>query len=190
VPHDWNRAAVYLNPSTALDRDPDVTSPGQRTPLATRSTKVLAVCSGGGHWVQMKRILPAFDGMRLSIMTVEEDARGEVDCEHFFLVRDASLWSKGALALSALRVAWIVLRTNPNVVISTGAAPGFFALVMGKLMRAKTIWVDSIANAECLSLSGKKARRFTDLWLTQWPHLAREGGSSQSDQPEYMGSVL
>jgi hypothetical protein len=44
--------------------------------------------------------------------------------------------------------------------------------------------VDSIANAEELSLSGRKVRRFADLWLTQWPDLVREGG------PEYAGAVF
>ena len=76
------------------------------------------------------------------------------------------------------------MRHRPDVVLSTGAAPGFFAILFGKLLGARTIWVDSIANAEQLSLSGKKAGRFADLWLTQWPHLAQPGG------PLYKGSVI
>ena len=34
------------------------------------------------------------------------------------------------------------------------------------------------------AMSGGKAGSCADLWLTQWPHLAREGG------PEWMGNVL
>ena len=33
-------------------------------------------------------------------------------------------------------------------------------------------------------MSGRIAGPFADLWLTQWEHLAREGG------PEYAGAVL
>jgi hypothetical protein len=69
-------------------------------------------------------------------------------------------------------------------VISTGAAPGLFGVAIGSLLGARTIWVDSIANGEELSLSGHRARRFADLWLTQWPHLASKDG------PFYRGSVL
>jgi hypothetical protein len=69
-------------------------------------------------------------------------------------------------------------------VISTGAAPGYFAVRIGKLFGARTIWVDSVANAEELSLSGKEAGRHVDLWLTQWPHLARPEG------PHFKGNVL
>ena len=54
----------------------------------------------------------------------------------------------------------------------------------GKLLGAKTIWVDSIANAQELSLSGKRAGKFADLWLTQWQELSNKNG------PQYGGSVL
>jgi hypothetical protein len=69
-------------------------------------------------------------------------------------------------------------------VITTGAAPGYFAVRIGKLLGARVVWVDSIANAEELSLSGQKAGSFVDLWLTQWPQLARECG------PKHFGNVL
>jgi hypothetical protein len=73
---------------------------------------------------------------------------------------------------------------KPDVVISTGAAPGYFAIRIGRLLRMRTIWIDSIANADELSMSGAKAGAFADLWLTQWPHLASQNG------PKYLGNVL
>jgi hypothetical protein len=76
------------------------------------------------------------------------------------------------------------VRTRPDVVVSTGAAPGYFALRIGKILGARTVWIDSIANAEALSRTGTLVRPWADLWLTQWPHLAADGG------PAYAGSVL
>jgi hypothetical protein len=52
------------------------------------------------------------------------------------------------------------------------------------LLRSKTMWIDSIANCEQMSLSGLRARRFCDVWLTQWPHLQKTGG------PDFWGAVL
>ena len=146
--------------------------------------RVFAVSSGGGHWVQLRRLLPALEGQHVTIVTTEASARGEVECDRFYLVKDASMWNKPALVRSALRMLWLLLKHRPQVVLSTGAAPGFFAVAFGRLLGARTVWVDSIANAEVLSLSGQKAGRFAHLWLTQWPNLARPGG------PQYMGSVL
>jgi hypothetical protein len=70
------------------------------------------------------------------------------------------------------------------MVISTGALPGYFSLRLAKLFGVKTIWIDSIANVEELSLSGQMIGKHADLWLTQWPHLAKPGG------PLYRGTVL
>lgn len=102
----------------------------------------------------------------------------------FYDVIDANQWSKFRLVIMFTQVAWVVIRFRPDVIISTGAAVGFAAILWGKIIGAKTIWVDSIANAEELSGSGAKVGRIADVWLTQWKHLARPGG------PEYWGSVL
>ena len=104
--------------------------------------------------------------------------------ERFYGVPEATRWDKLRLVHQALVVLWILLRTYPEVVVSTGASPGFFAMLFGRLLRRKTIWVDSVANVDELSLSGKQARRFSDLWLTQWQHLARPEG------PKYFGSLV
>lgn len=149
-----------------------------------RTDKVLAIASGGGHWIQLMRMMPAFVGSRVAYVTTLPSLRSQVDGAKFYVVEDASLWNKLGLVKMAAKLAWILLRERPDVVISTGAAPGYFGLRLGKLLRAKTIWVDSMANAEQLSLSGRKIGRYADLWLTQWPHLAQPTG------PYYAGAVL
>jgi exopolysaccharide biosynthesis glucuronosyltransferase PssD len=49
--------------------------------------------------------------------------------------------------------------------------------------------VDSIANAERLSLSGSKVEKCADLWLTQWEHLSKID-NTKAKYPKYKGSVL
>ncbi|MCE6950273.1 UDP-N-acetylglucosamine--LPS N-acetylglucosamine transferase [Cereibacter sphaeroides] len=102
----------------------------------------------------------------------------------FHHVPDANKDQKLRLIWLAICMLVTVLRVRPDVVISTGAAPGYFALRFGKMLGARTIWVDSIANAEEMSVSGVLARRWSDLWLTQWPHLAGEQG------PLHAGAVM
>ena len=72
----------------------------------------------------------------------------------------------------ALKVLWTLLRERPTIVVSTGAAPGYLAIRGGRLLGARTIWIDSVANVEELSMSGRMASATADLCLTQWPHLA------------------
>ena len=153
--------------------------------MNTASTrKVMLVASHGGHWVQMRRIEPAFDGFERHYVTTTAAVAPEVAPYSLSVVKDANLKDLPALLPLAFQVLAIVARHRPDVVLSTGAAPGFFALVFGKLFGAKTIWVDSLANAERLSTSGAKVKPFADLWLPQWPELERPSG------PFFKGSVL
>jgi UDP-N-acetylglucosamine:LPS N-acetylglucosamine transferase len=145
---------------------------------------VLAISSGGGHWLQLLRLGPAFEGLDVAFATLDANCRVDVGAARFYVVRDGSRWNKLKLIVSAFSVLLVLLRERPFFVISTGAAPGLFGIIFGKLLRSRTIWVDSIANAEQLSMSGRIAGRWADLWLTQWPELARPGG------PEYAGTVL
>ena len=159
----------------------------------SRPPKVLAVSSGGGHWTELRRLAPAWQDAAIDYVVTDSDYRAEVQTDpphaggrlaRVFAVADANATQKGRLAVLALMMLVLVLRVRPDVVISTGAAPGYFAIRFGKLLGARTIWVDSIANAEEMSMSAKLARRHCDLWLTQWPHLARETGAL------YAGAVM
>ena len=146
--------------------------------------KVLAISSGGGHWVELLRIMPAFDGCEVVFVTVQRDYAASVPGHRFYVINDATRWNKFAVAWMAIRVMLILWRQRPDVVVTTGAAPGYFAMRFGKMLGARTIWLDSIANVEELSMSGRMAGPYAGLWLTQWPHLVRSSG------PEYAGAVL
>jgi len=160
--------------------------------------KILAVSSGGGHWVELMRVVSAFEGADLAFVTVNREYRDEVPDHRFYAVNDATRWNKFAVAMMAMRMLLILLRERPDIVVTTGAAPGYFALRFGKMLGAKTIWLDSIANVDELSMSGRIAGKYADLWLTQWPHLAQaadiSGGGSNSGGncggPRYVGAVL
>jgi UDP-N-acetylglucosamine:LPS N-acetylglucosamine transferase len=127
---------------------------------------------------------PAFEHSEIVYATTREGYRIDIGFNEFRVVPDANRSSKINLIISCLAILRLLLAERPDVVISTGAAPGYLAVRLGKWLGARTIWVDSVANAEELSMSGKKAGKFVDLWLTQWAHLAKTEG------PFFYGSVL
>ena len=151
--------------------------------------RILAVSSGGGHWVELMRTMPAFEGADVAFVTVNRAYRSEVPGHRFYTVKDATRWNKIAVAMMALRVLLILMRERPDVVVTTGAAPGYFALRFGRLFGARTIWLDSIANVDELSMSGRIVGKYADLWLTQWPHLA-SGAQPGGRAPQFAGAVL
>jgi UDP-N-acetylglucosamine:LPS N-acetylglucosamine transferase len=157
------------------------------------TVRVLAISSTGGHWVQLLRCAPAWDGCDVHYATSTGDFRRAVaelaerrgqPAPGYHVFTDANRWQKARLARQMLEVAAILVRVKPDVVITTGASAGYFGCRIGRMLGARTCWLDSIANAEELSLSGARAGPHADLWLTQWPELARPNG------PDFRGAVL
>jgi UDP-N-acetylglucosamine:LPS N-acetylglucosamine transferase len=158
-----------------------------------RPVRIVAVASAGGHWVQLMRLRAAFAGCDVTYVTTDPglaavlrqaaEAAGE-PMPAFRVIVEGNRWQKARLVRQLFQMFALMLRIRPDAVISTGAAPGYFALRFGKLVGARTVWVDSVANADEMSLSGRQVRPYADLWLTQWPHLAT------ADGPRFLGSVL
>ena len=167
-----------MSPTTAEA----ASGPGRET--GQRRRKILAVASPGGHWTQLLRLRPAFAGHDVVFATTLADSRGEVPEYRFRLLPDANRNSRWRLLALIVVTFLVVLRERPDVVISTGAAPGYFAIRFAHYLGARTLWLESIANPEEPSLSTKLVRPYADLMLTQWPHMAQPEG------PFYRGSVL
>lgn len=159
----------------------------------TKDFQIMVVASAGGHFVQLMRLRPAWAGLNVTYVTTDPGLETVVTGAHepddtattqFYTVTEANRWQKRKLLKQLFQLFWVVAKTRPSVIMTTGAAPGYFALRIGKLFGARTVWIDSMANAEELSLSGQKIQPHADVSLTQWEHLAR------ADGPQYWGSVL
>ena len=149
-----------------------------------RRKRVLAIASSGGHWEQIMLVRSALADCDVCYATTlsglaERAGLGSALVAPDFNARTPLKLCLGSFVL--LRIVWV---SRADIVLSTGAAPGVIALAWAKLMGKRTIWLDSVANVERLSVSGRLAGVVADLWLTQWAHLARERG------PAYAGSVL
>lgn len=149
-----------------------------------RPMRLLAVASGGGHWVQMLRLRPAFAGATVHYATVDASAATVVAPAPVHLYPDANRDVPLRMILTALRLVVIVLRVRPDVVISTGAAGGLLAIIVARLIGARTMFIDSIANAQKLSVSARLARGVAHRVLSQWPGVATATGT------EFRGAVI
>lgn len=153
-------------------------------PNERKKIKVLAISSGGGHWEQLMLVVDCFAEDDVVYANTLEGLAEKSGVSPYYIVPDCNRDRLLDNLRCARRIFGIIRREQPDVIVSTGAAPGIIALSIGKVVGARTIWIDSVANSERLSLSGKIASRIADLCLTQWAHLAGKNG------PQYYGSVL
>lgn len=145
--------------------------------------KLLAVASSGGHWIQLQRLRPAFENCEVEYMSTADFRSSDLDGK-LHIVKDANLSEIRKTVVMFAQVLYVMLKVRPDIIVSTGAAPGFAAIMYGRLMFKRTVWIDSIANSEQLSKSGKAAKFCATAWLTQWQNLETDHG------PKYWGNVL
>lgn len=146
--------------------------------------KLLAAASGGGHWEQMLVISSAFSSFEVVYITTDKSLLEYADVGRGYVVKDCNRDTPLTAFITLFKIMKIVVLERPNCIVSTGALPGLLCLLVGKISGSNTIWIDSVANGEKLSMCGQLASRFASLCLTQWEHLAHDGRSF------YLGSVL
>lgn len=136
--------------------------------------RIALIASAGGHWIELTRFSGAFKDHDCLFISTSSGLVAPFGTRPVTQIADGSRDSIYRLIKSVFGIYRALRAFRPDVVITTGAAPGAVALLVGKWLGATTIWTDSIANSEELSLSGKLAKFFADLRLTQWEHLADE----------------
>lgn len=135
--------------------------------------KIVAVSSVGGHWVQLLRLQPLFVQHETMYVSTRPEFASTVEENRFDTIPDFNRSNMHNIFLAIMKLYKIIRREKPDFVITTGAAPGLLALIIANALGAKTIWLDSVANVEKLSMSGRIASRFCSRVYTQWPDLAK-----------------
>lgn len=146
--------------------------------------RLLAIASGGGHWVQLQRLAPAFEGFDVAFVSTFDHYATQVAGHRYYVVPNASRFEVKGFLPGAWRALKILLKERPRAIITTGSAPMLIFLIVGRLLGARTLWVDSLANPECMSSSGQLARSIAHQTVSQWPEVAA------AEHVAYWGSVL
>jgi len=79
----------------------------------------------------------------------------------------------------------LAMKLRPDLVVTTGSMPLALFAICCKALGSQVVWIDSIAQIEGLSLSGRVMRHVADLCLAQWPDVA-----AKYSNVEYAGEVL
>jgi len=144
-------------------------------PAKAKKRKKLQVCltaSAGGHMSQLLKVAESCKGCKTFCVTTRDVVREKLkEYGNVHIVGECNREHPLRVILVLMRCINVILRERPDVVISTGAAVGCIMCFLGKLLRAKVVWIDSITNVERLSLSGRMVKYIADLFLVQWPEL-------------------
>jgi UDP-N-acetylglucosamine:LPS N-acetylglucosamine transferase len=148
--------------------------------------KVCLVCSSGGHFYELYCLKEAWSSYdRIWVTFLAQDTRHILEDEKVYRAFSPTNRSLKNLVRNLI-LAWRVLRKErPRVLISTGAGVCVPFFLIAPLWGIKTVYVESLARIEELSLTGRLVYRFVDEFIVQWPELAEK-----YNKAKYEGQLL
>lgn len=155
------------------------------SPPEPKTGPLLLVCSPGGHLLQMRALEPAYRGSPVTWVTLPgADVATLLEGQHVVLAHGPTNRSVRN-ALRNVRVAWRVIRdVRPKAILSTGAALAVPFFLVGKLLRVRLVYVESLTRTQSLSLSGRMIYPLADAFFVQWP------GAARRRRTRHVGSIL
>lgn len=149
-------------------------------------TRVLLVCSPGGHLQQLLGLADAWRETEHRWVTLRApDTEYELAGEQVTWAHGPTNRSLGKLARNALLARSVLREFDPHVVLSTGAALAVPFLLGARLTGRRTVYCESFTRVHELSLSGRIVAPFVNELFVQWPELAE-----RRPKARYEGSVL
>ena len=138
--------------------------------------KVLLAASSGGHLEEILALKQLKEKYETVLVTEQTGYEVKFWQDKVYLIPQMNRreW-KGILTfLKSFHSAIRILREEkPDAVLSTGAMMSFPFLLLAKLQKRKTIFIECLFNVDAPTLTGKLAYSFVDLFIVQWPEMLR-----------------
>ncbi len=135
--------------------------------------KVCIPTSSGGHLTHMRMLMPVLNQAadRFWVTFDKEDANTALAGErvyHCYFPTNRNLKNTVRNTLLAVRV---LFKDRPDLIVSSGAAVAVPFFFVGKLLGAKTVYVEVFDRVDAPTLTGRLVRHITDLFVVQWPEM-------------------
>lgn len=140
--------------------------------LGVNVMKVCLVGSSGGHLTHLYMLKPFWkDKERFWVTFDKEDARSVLEGETVYPCYYPTNRSLKALLINT-KLAWKILRKEkPDLIVSSGAAVAVPFFYLGKLLGAKTIYIEVFDRIDKPTMTGKMVYPITDKFIVEWEEM-------------------
>jgi len=151
----------------------------------SNNKKICIAASAGGHLTEILQLNKIWEGKKhffISDKRINAISLAEKEKTYFILPPRRSYIRTG---ISFIQTLIIMLKENPDIIISTGAEIGYPALILGHYLGKKTIYIETLARINSPSLCGKLVYKKVDCFYVQWRESLKF-----FPKAKYVGSVI
>jgi UDP-N-acetylglucosamine:LPS N-acetylglucosamine transferase len=154
---------------------------------ASRLAKVLLVCSAGGHLLELHRLQEEvwsnFDRVWVTLRKIDSEA--VLKGEKVYYAFGPTNRHYANLIKNLFYSLYVLIKERPTCVVSSGAGIAIPFLYCGRLLGARTIYLESFARWSDLSLTGRLVYPVVHDFVVQSPEI-----TVRHPKAVFMGSVF
>lgn len=142
--------------------------------------KVLFISSTGGHLSELMQLKSMFDKYDFHIITEKTKSNMYLKDKYPKRVNYLVYGTKSNMLIYPFKLLYncfkslfLYLKIRPRVIITTGAHTAGPMCCIGKIFGSKIIYIETFANSETKSVTGKMVYKFADLFIVQWEEMLK-----------------
>lgn len=136
------------------------------------------IASTGGHLVELMQLKPLFKEYDYHIVTEKTKTNLELKKEYgkklsyvIYGTKDHKFTYIFKLLINCFIELFTFIRFRPKYIVTTGAHIAGPMCCIGKLFGCKIIFIETFANINTKTITGKLVYKFADLFLVQWEDM-------------------
>lgn len=140
--------------------------------------KVLFISSTGGHLSEMLQLKSLFKKYDFHIVTektkINLDLKKEYSNKVNYLIygtKKSFILYPFILIINCFLSLFLYLKVKPKYIITTGAHTAGPMCCIGKIFGSKIIYIETFANINTKTITGRLVYKFADLFIVQWSEM-------------------
>lgn len=144
-----------------------------------KNKKVLFISSTGGHLDELLQLKPLFKKYDSYIIT--EKTKSTIDLKDKYSkvnylvygTKDHFITYIFKFIYNVFKSLILFIKISPKVIVTTGTHTAVPMCYIGKLFFRKVIYIETIANSNTKTLSGKLVYPIADTFIVQWESMLK-----------------
>lgn len=142
--------------------------------------KVLFISSTGGHLSEMLQLKDMFNRYDYHIITEKTKSNLSLKDKYpnkvnylIYGTKDHPLTYPFKLLANCFKSLYFYFRIHPDYIITTGAHTAGPMCLIGKIFGSKVIYIETFANINTKTITGRLLYPFADMFIVQWHSMKK-----------------
>ena len=145
-----------------------------------RMKKVLFISSTGGHLSELLQLSSLFEKYDYHIITEKDEANKALKEKYGEKIDFLPYGTRSKLFSYIFKYFYLCIKTiyyylkiKPKVIITTGTHTAGPMCILGKIFRSKIIYIETFANRNKKTATGRLIYKIADLFIVQWEEMLK-----------------